>query len=243
MPARPAPGGPLDGGPRYEAERIVARAIAEARAAAPDLDVTGGIAEGEPASALLGEGPDAALIVLGDRGLGGFSSLLVGSVAVQVSAHATCPVLVARGRERPTGPVVVGVDGSEVSDLAIAFAVEETALRGAELVAVHAYTHPVSTAPGDMQPLVHDVDELRADGERLLAEATAGWDGRYPDVTISHRLVHGRAGHTLVEESASARLIVVGSRGRGGFAGLVIGSVSQAVLHHAECPVVVVHPT
>jgi nucleotide-binding universal stress UspA family protein len=241
MPASPAPGGPLDGGPRYEAERIVAKAIAEARAAAPDLDVTGGIAEGEPAEAMLGESPKAALLVLGDRGLGGFSGLIVGSVAVQVSGHAACPVLVVRGREDPAGPVVVGVDGSELSELAVGFAVEEAALRGADLVAVHVFNHPVSAGAGDMLPLVYDVDELRSDEERLLAESVAGWRGRYPDVTIRPRLIRGRPAPVLVDQTATARLVVVGARGRGGFTGLVTGSVSQALLHHAQCPVTVVH--
>nr|MDT0657694.1 universal stress protein [Micromonospora sp. DSM 115978] len=241
MPASPEPGGPLDGGPRYEAERIVAKAIAEARAAVPDLDVTGGIAEGEPAEAMLGEAPDAAVLVLGDRGLGGFSGLVIGSVAVQVSGHASCPVLVVRGRDDPTGPVVTGVDGSELSELAVGFAVEEAALRGTDLVAVHVYNHPVSTGAGDMLPLVYDVDELRSDEERLLAESVAGWRTRYPEVTIRARLVRGRPARALVEESAGAALMVVGARGRGGFSGLVTGSVSQAMLHHAACPVAVVH--
>ncbi|MDG4831021.1 universal stress protein [Solwaraspora sp. WMMD1047] len=241
MPASPAPAGPLDGGPRYEAERIVARAIAEARAAAPDLDVTGGIAEGEPAEAMLGESPKAALLVLGDRGLGGFSGLIVGSVAVQVSGHAACPVLVVRGRDDPSGPVVVGVDGSELSELAVGFAVEEAALHGTDLVAVHAFNHPVSAGAGDMLLLVYDVDELRSDEERLLAESVAGWRGRYPEVAIRPRLIRGRPAPALIDQTATARLVVVGARGRGGFTGLVTGSVSQALLHHAQCPVAVVH--
>lgn len=240
MPAVAEPAGPLDGGPRYEAGRIVARAMAQARAVAPELDVTSGIAEGEPAEAMLGEAPKAALLVLGDRGLGGFASLLLGSVAGQVSGHASCPVLIARGAEPANGPVLVGVDGSVSASHAVGFAVEEAALRGTDLVAVHVFNHPGSSGPGDMQPLVYDVEELRADEERLLAETVTGWTERYPEVTITQRLVRGRPNHVLTDLSADAQLIVVGARGRGGFAGLVTGSVSQAVLHHSECPVAVV---
>jgi nucleotide-binding universal stress UspA family protein len=136
--------------------------------------------------------------------------------------------------------VVVGVDGSPRCEQAIGYAVETAALRKTHLVAVHTYRHPVSTGAGDMLPLVYDREELRGEEERVLAEAVAGWEARYPEVPIACRLVRGRAAATLVEESADAQLVVVGSRGRGGFVGLMTGSVSQAVLHHAHCPVAVV---
>jgi nucleotide-binding universal stress UspA family protein len=183
----------------------------------------------------------APLVVLGDRGLGGFSGLIVGSVAVQVAAHAACPVLVARGSAHLDGPVVVGVDGSEVSDHAVGFAFEEASLRRASLRAVLAWRYPVSTGPGDMLPLVYDSAELAAEEELALAEATAGWSERYPDVDVIRHLDRGRPSKVLVQESAGAQLVVVGARGRGGFTGLLLGSVSHAVLHHAQCPVAVVH--
>lgn len=239
-PVRPQASGPLDGGPRFHAERILAQAIAEARQAAPEVPVHGEIADGQPATVLVNRSPHAALIVLGDRGLGGFASLLLGSVAVQVSAHAECPVLIARGADRPGGPVVVGVDGSRLSDLAVGFAVEEAAWRGADLVALHARQRP-DTGLGDTveAPDTAD-DETRGEQERVLIEGTAGWRERYPDVRIIHRTVSGRPAAALIEESTRAGLVVVGSRGRGGFAGLVTGSVSHAMLHHAACPVAVV---
>lgn len=233
--------GPLDGGPRFEAERLLAQAIADARQAAPEVPVSGEIADGQPANVLLARSSGAALIVLGSRGLGGFGSLLLGSVALQVSTHALCPVLVARGGDRD-GPVVVGVDGSPLSTLATGFAFAEAAKRGAELIAVHAYRDPVSAGPGDMLPLVHDVDSLRSEEDRVLAEGIAGWREKYPDVAVARRLVRNRPAPALVEESTRAGLVVVGARGRGGFAGLVTGSVSHALLHHADCPVAIVRP-
>lgn len=237
----PPPGGPPDGGLRRQAERVVEEAAAEAASVAPDTPVSTEVVEGSAATVLLGEARTAEMIVLGHRGLGGFSSLLVGSVAVQVSAHADCPVVVALGdEERHAGPVVVGVDGSPLSDLAIGFAMEEAALRGAELVAVHAWSQPVSTGPGDMVPLVYDEAALRTDEEQMLAESMAGWSERYPEVPVTRRLVRGRPARVLVAESETAQLVVVGALGRGGFTGLILGSVSQAVLHHGHCPLAIV---
>ncbi|MGW0432796.1 universal stress protein [Micromonospora sp. NPDC003197] len=240
VPVGPPPGGPAEGGLRNQAERVLADAVAEAEAAAPGITVTGSIVEGQPAAVLLGQSRDADLLVLGDRGLGGFAGLLVGSVAIQVAEYAQCPVLITRGTPPTTGPVVVGVDGSARSAAAVAFAAEEAAQRGVELVAVHTYREPVSLGPGDMLPLVYDVDALRVEEGQVLAEAVAGLADSYPDLRVVQRLVQGRAAPALIKEAATAQLVVVGARGRGGFTGLLLGSVSQSVLHHAECPVVIV---
>lgn len=233
------PGGPPQGGLRDRAEQLVDEAVSVARSAAPDVPVTGTMIDGQAAAVLCRETAGADLLVLGDRGLGGFTGLLVGSVAVQVSSYAACPVLVARGGDHD-GPVVVGVDNSAHSRLALRFAIEEAARRGAECRAVHAFRHPVSTGPGDMMPLVYDTEALRGEEDRELAESVAGWTDRFPEVPVIRRVVHGWAAPTLIEESATAQLIVVGARGLGGFAGLVLGSTSQAVLHHSACPTVVV---
>jgi nucleotide-binding universal stress UspA family protein len=243
-PLGPSPYGPESGGLRHQAERVVAEAVAEAEKAAPNIGVAGALVDGAAASVLLHEARRAALIVLGTRGLGGFGGMVIGSTAVQVAAHASCPVLVARGERDPNGPVVVGVDGSDVSDLAIGFAMEEASRRGAELVAVHAFLHPVSLQPGDIVPLVYDENALETDEGRLLAESLAGWRDRFPDVPVRREVVRGSAGRVLVEESKGAQLVVVGARGRGGFAGLQLGSVSHGLLHHAHCPVAIVrhHP-
>jgi nucleotide-binding universal stress UspA family protein len=186
------------------------------------------------------------LVVLGHRGLGGFAGLLLGSVGVAVSAHAHCPVVVVRGNARPETarrPVAVGLDDSPQADLAIGFAFEEAACRQVGLTAVRAWTPPHLPWQTATRPLVYDADELES-AERHLAEtALAGWRDKYPGVRVTIRLVPGGAGHALVTASHDSQLMVVGSRGRGGFAGLLLGSVSQQLLHHAHCPVAVVRET
>ncbi|MEG3637219.1 universal stress protein [Micromonospora palythoicola] len=240
VPLGPAPGAPADGGLRNQAERHLADAVAEAGKVAPEVPVTAEVVDGSASSMLLAEARDAALVVLGNRGLGGFAGLLLGSVAVQVSAHADGPVLVVRGESRADGPVVVGVDGSELSQEAVRFAFEEAAWRGTELVAVHAWLYPTPVGPGDILPLVYDLDAFRDEEERVLAEAVAGWSERYPEVPVRRRLVRGSPGRALVEESRTAQVVVVGARGRGALGGLLLGSVSHAVLHHAHCPLAIV---
>jgi nucleotide-binding universal stress UspA family protein len=240
VPLGPPAMGPPDGGLFNEAQRIVDTALARARTAAPTVQVTGATITGDAAAVLIEQSRTAALVVVGDRGLGGFTGLLVGSVAVQLAEHGSGPVLVARGRTAPTGDVLVGVDGSPANDPAIGFAFEEAALRDCALTALHTWSGPASTGPGDMLPLVYDVPEVEGDEARVLAEALAGWHDKFPDVVVRRRLVLGRVRPALVEATQHAQLIVVGTRGRGGFTGLLLGSVSQAVLHHAGCPVAVV---
>jgi nucleotide-binding universal stress UspA family protein len=229
-----------EGGLRHDAESIVADAVARARALDPEVAVTGEVAVGTAAAALLARAENATVVVVGDRGLGGFTGLLVGSVAMQLAAHARCPVLVARGEADATKPVLVGVEGSPANDAAVGFAFEEAALRGVPLIAMHAWTDPLSADTADNSPLVYDLHDVQAEEEGVLAGALAGWDDKYPDVVVHRALVRGGARGTLIDGSRGAQLAVVGSRGRGGFPGLVLGSVSQAVLHHASCPVAVV---
>jgi nucleotide-binding universal stress UspA family protein len=235
--------GSLEDAAREQAEQILATATGRARAVAPELEVHGEIVVESAAAVLVRASRHAVMVVVGDRGIGGFAGLVVGSVAVQLSAHAHCPVVVARGALERAGDVLVGVDGSPAGDEAVAFAFAEAALRGVGLVALHAWTHPVSVGPGDMLPLVYDVSETESGEARLLAESVSGSRDRYPEVDVRHVLVRGRAAHALVDASSKAQLVVVGSRGHGGFTGLLMGSVSQAVLHHAACPVAVVRAT
>lgn len=229
-----------EAGVHHDAERIVAEAVARASASFPDVVVAGEVLIGAATPVLLRCARSAALTVIGDRGLGGFSGLLVGSVAVQLAAHANGPVVVARGAVRTDGMVVVGVDGSPANDPAVGFAFEEADRRGAPLLALHAWKTPVSTGPGDMLPLAYDPDDVRADESRVLAEALAGWQEQFPGVVVQRGLPLGGSRKALIEASDSAQLVVVGSRGRGGFTGLLLGSVSHAVLHHAACPVALV---
>lgn len=231
---------PADLGLRAFAERVLAEAVDEAEKAAPGVHPTAALVDGAAAPVLLGESRDAVLLVIGDRGLGGFGSLLLGSVALHTTAHAACPVLVVRGQERATGPVVVGVDGSAGSGSAIGFAIEEAARRRTSLTAVHVWGAFDSGSQPDRLPLVYDKGALEGAEQRVLSESLAGWVTRYPEVTVRPELVHGRPAAALIEHSRTAQLLVTGARGRGGFTGLLLGSVSQTVLHHADCPVVIV---
>jgi nucleotide-binding universal stress UspA family protein len=230
-------------GLRHHAEDLLTEAAIEAEKAAPHVPVTTALIDGAATPVLLQESHRATLLVLGDRGLGGVSGLIVGSVAVHAAAHAGCPVLVIRGVEPAAGPVVVGVDGSEASRLAVGFAYQESAYRGAELVPVLAWNDsaPIGSREGHAPRYLAASVEQAA--RRALSESLAGWQDRYPDVVVRPELVHGHSRHALVERSRTAQLVVLGSHGRDTFKGLVLGSVSQTLLHHSACPVAVVRAT
>lgn len=220
----------------------LAAAATVAGDAVPGLDVQQADVEGDAAAVLAGESHRAALVVLGDRGLGGFTGLLLGSVAVALSAHAACPVVVVRGDEADPSvprrePVVVGVDGSPGSDAAVEFAAGAALQRGVPLVALHA-VRDVS-ADAATAPLV-DWDAVESGERQALADRLAGVRAAHPDLVLRERVVRDRPARALVDESRGAQLVVVGSRGRGGLRGLLLGSVSQQLLHHAHCPVAVV---
>ncbi|MER6306313.1 universal stress protein [Streptomyces sp. NPDC001657] len=235
--------GPAESGLRDLAEHIVAEAVAHAQNVEPAVDVTHTVVIDDPLSALEVQSHAAELIVVGSRGLGSFAGLLVGSTAVHLAAHGVCPVMVVRGRPAPEGPVVLAVDGSPEGAEAVGFAFAEASLREAELLALHvwnAWTERAYETPGDLRRMVVNLDRLRDEEERLLAESLSGHQVRYPEVTVRRSLLESRIRPALIEASRSAQLLVVGARGRGGFAGLLLGSVSQAVLHHSHCPVVVV---
>jgi len=207
--------------------------------AVPGLRVQQEVRGGEAPVVLREESEHAALVVLGSRGRGGFTALLLGSVAIAVAAHATSPVVVVRGT--PTnGPVLVGTtseDGQD--DAALGFAFEEATLRGVHLVAVHAVTEAVLDP--FLVPLV-DWSALQSEEERRLRDRLAPWSGKFPGVAVDTVVVMDGAARELVSRSDAAGLVVVGSRGRGTVTGPLLGSVSQAVLHHAACPVAVVRP-
>jgi nucleotide-binding universal stress UspA family protein len=244
VPTGPSPLGPQDGGLRQEVDRLVAEAVERARTAAPGIEVGHAVVSGEPLATLETESRTADLVVVGSRGMGGFVGLLVGSTAVHLAAHGRCPVLVVREEPRTDGPVILGVDGSTAAEAATDFAFTEAALRGAPLLGLHAWTTwnaPLPT-PG-IGPFAAAPGVLAQDEERLVSEALAGHRGRFPDVAVTTQAVQGPTRETLIEASRSAQLLVVGARGRGGFGGLLLGSVSQAMLHHAHCPVAVVRGT
>ncbi|WP_024755165.1 universal stress protein [Streptomyces exfoliatus] len=224
-------------------EGLVAEAVGRASAVAPSVEVTHAVVPGEPLTVLEAQSHGAELVVVGSRGMGGFAGLLVGSTAVHLAAHGRCPVLVVRERSERAGPVVLGIDGSPAGASAVDFAFAEAALRGVGLVALHAWTTwnaPVPPPQDPAEPYASRPGVLAQAEESLLGEALAGRRERYPDVPVELRVVHGATREALIEASRAAQLLVVGARGRGGFAGLLLGSVSQAVLHHAHCPVAVV---
>jgi nucleotide-binding universal stress UspA family protein len=222
------------------AEEKLAVAAAQVAEVAPDVAVSRDVMSGNPAALLVTLSADVQLAVIGHRGLGGFAELLLGSVGTALGAHAACPVVVVRGAAadaKQDGPVVVGVDGSPQSDAALAFAVEAAVARRAPLRAVHSWLENV--VPFVVKEPV-DWDAVAAQESDLLTGRLAGWREKYPDLQVEPVFTHDRPAHALVQNTGDAQLVVVGSRGRGGLAGMTLGSVSQALLHHAPCPVAVV---
>ncbi len=221
------------------------RAEAEyrARTTAPDVNVTSAVVGGKPSAVLTAQSYAAHLMVLGSRGLGGFTGLMVGSTAVHLAAHGACPLLVVRAGGASKGPVVLAVDGSHADAGAVRFAFTEAALRKADLLALHAWTPwsaPMPPPPDRTMPHAAAAGALAEHEACLLSEAIAGRRGDFPDVNVVCRTVRRTARTALIDASRTAQLLVVGARGHGGFAGLLLGSVSQALLHHAQCPVAVV---
>ena len=229
-----------------EAGRSVCRDVLhQARLGAQDLvenlSVRTEVVEGQPARVLIERSAAAALTVVGRRGEGEFSSLLLGSSAAQIATFAAGPVAVvpetlpAPGLGGPG--VVVGVDIGDHGQEAIAFAFDAASRRGLPLTAVRAWTL-LSEEPA-IRSFAPDPEELEHEQRRLLSEALAGWCTTYPDVRVRPWLVRHHAGRALTEASADAALLVVGARGSGGFPGLRLGSIGDAAIRHALCPVVV----
>lgn len=246
----------LDAPPSPGREAIVLAARERVCCRAPHLVATHETVDGDPSGVLVDRSRHASMIVVGNRGLGGFRSLLTGSVGVQTAAHAQCPVVVVRPHIRAQSPaeepveqpprhavgrVVVGVDESDLSDAAVGFAFDEAASRGIGLTAVHAWHYPVSSSPSDVIFAVCVPPDVADIQHKILAQALAAHQERHPEVPVQSVLAQGSPATVLVHESIGAELLVVGSRGHGGFAGLLLGSVSDAAIRHAGCPVAVIH--
>ena len=208
-------------------------------------EVTAETVVGGAASALVEGSRDAYRVVLGAGRLRPLTAAVLGATTHQVAAHARCPVLVVpRGAvAQPRGLVVVGVDPDPHAEPALDAAFTEASERGVPLVAVHAWwwepPDPLATEP----EWAGDWGELADAQHVVLAEMLSGWQERYPDVEVRPRLVRGQAVPVLCDEAREAQLLVVGSRGRGGFAGLLLGSVGTRLLHLAPCPLLVVPST
>ncbi|MET7419863.1 universal stress protein [Dactylosporangium sp. NPDC005555] len=240
---------PVAGAPRPtpHAARLLQDAEGIAHAIHADLPVTAESVGGQPVPALLEASEYAAAIVVGRRGTGTFGALVAGSTAAEIAEFAACPVVVVRADTsaggRYAGRVVVGIDTTEPSEEAIGFAFEQALARGTGVTAVHAYHPPADPMAGCMVPGSFDLGARCDTAQRLLSEILSTWRERHPEVGVRSVVELGGATGVLMRASMGAALLVVGAHGYGPFGGLVLGSVSRAMLHRAPCPVAVVRAT
>jgi nucleotide-binding universal stress UspA family protein len=246
MPPRMSPGPagrPAFAGTIHRATRdVLARAVQRAAELEPGLAIQAETLSGSPAAALLRQAQDASMLVVGSRGAGGFSAMLLGSVSRYLATHAPCPVVVAREETMAVHrEIVVGVRDPDEFAAVLGFAFGEAALRNARLLAVHAWSwclpgvQPAGTLAGAQRAAVNPAEVSAAVGERLDA-ALAPWREKYPQLRTGWEVVHAHPGRILASLSALADLVVLGHR-QGGSA---LGSVTHAVLNHAHGPVVTV---
>lgn len=223
----------------HTGDDITDAALVQVHTTHPGLRVTGRATTGSAAHDLIDASEDADTVVVGAHGRGGVVGLL-GSVSLQVAMHSLVPVVVVRPHSRSAGPVVVGVDGSTSARAAVAFGFEQAEARKVPLVVVAAWHvefvgGAVVTTPGSPQWTAVE-DRLAALVEEICQEPRRAHPGVEPEV----RVVHGRPADAVVDAAGEAGLVVVGARGRGGFRGLLLGSVSHEVLQRSTCPVAVV---
>ncbi|MUL42366.1 universal stress protein [Streptomonospora sp. PA3] len=214
----------------------------------PELSVRTRMPAARAADALLDEAeqPDTTAVVVGSRGLGGLASAFVGSVGIELAAHSPVPVVVLpkkhEAARQTKGRIVAGVDGSESSRRAVEFAFAQAWWTESELVAVCAWQPMAAfvSAMGPVPPEAFDDEAVEATARRTAEAELEDMRAAYPDVAVELRTVRAHPVVALLDEATPADLIVVGTRGRGGFGGLLLGSVSQSVLHGAHGPVAVV---
>lgn len=231
-----------------EHQKILAEAREQVLARHPGLEVETAFRIGPPVTVLTEESESAAMVVTGSRGRGGFSGLILGSTSLRLTARSHAPVIVipeeaaAAGAEGDAGAVagdiVVGVDGSPESREALEFAVERAAAAGSELRVIQIL--PDAYWYGPVENYGDWIEEAMVVTETELAEQVKPWQDHAPGTAITAEAVHGHPADVLRAAALGARLVVVGSRGRGMAKSLLLGSVSHGVLHHAPCPVAVV---
>ena len=227
---------------KIEAARALAHEVA------PEIRIGHTVAEGSPIDMLLEMSPNVTMIVMGSRGLGGLSGMVMGSVSAAVVSHAKCPVVVVR-EDNPVnettkyGPIVVGVDGSDISQKATEYAFAEADARGAELVAVHTWMDmQVQSSLSGLTAAQQQWEEIEAEQVAMLSDRLQPMVAQYPNVQVKKVIARDRPVRALSEQADGAQLLVVGSHGRGGFKGMLIGSTSRALLQSAPCPMMVVRP-
>ncbi|MDQ2637890.1 MAG: universal stress protein [Actinomycetota bacterium] len=203
------------------------------------LQITAELFFGAVVPTLVASSADAEMVVVGSRGRTGVQRRLLGSVTNSLLHHARCPVAVIHGDADPLSPhvaqrpVLVGFDGSAASEWALGLAFDEAALRGVGLMALHVLSDADVSSPFDME-----WSALQSVGDQMLSERLAIWQDRYPQVAVQLLVEFDRPARQLVDHAERAQLVVVGSRGRGGFVGMLLGSVSNAVAQ--ECPVPII---
>ncbi len=231
---------------REDAGRLLDDARTVALNAEPDVDVTTRLLAGDARPALLEAAANASVLVVGGRGEGGFTGLLLGSVAHGVAEHADVPVTVVQGPLGEAGrEIVVGVDRSTGSLAAVELAFTEASVRGVPLRAVYAWRE-ISAAMADAWLYARPEAVIRAEhadedaARKTLTETIAAKAASYPGVKVIEDLEVGHPTDVLVRAASNADLLVVGRRGGGVFPHLRVGSVSHGVLHHSPCPVMIV---
>lgn len=222
-----------------EVSALVHSAVATARGIAEDIEVEGRIISGSASAALIAASADASMTAVGTRGLPGVRGLFLGSVSINVAAHAPSPVAVVAGPAGP-GPVVAGIDGSPLTEQILEAAYRQAALRNRDLVLVHSWTDLSNEVIRDYDIDADRLFQAADDAHALITKWVNHFGTSYPGVRVERVIAADGAAHRILETASDAELIVMGSRGRGGFAGLLLGSTSQAVLHQATCPVLIV---
>jgi len=225
--------------------QALAAALTRTEEVAPGLRVDTGLLSGPPAMELVTAAGGASMLVVGARGIGGFTAMILGSVSRYVAVHAACPVIVVRQETSAVHrEIAVGIRETEDSTAALAFAFEEAALRDADLVAVHALPafppalHVPGAGGGILRAAPHEEDLAEAASQ--LAGMLAGWGDKYPAVRVRHDVVHGHPARVLASYSARTDLVVLGRHGGPAPGSAGVGSVQHAVLNHAHGPVAIV---
>lgn len=247
LPGRTAAAAQIHHGKDYvadyfaEAETKVAAVVDALRGRFEGLDATGQVVVGNASYVLAKASRDADIVVVGARGEGApLSVRMLGGTSDAVAAHSHGPVAVIgdEAAENPDGPVVVGIDDSPAAKAALKLAFDAAEVRGVPLIALNAWDFgPYDAYNAEIWD--RSTGDVTSNLTALVEDLIAGEQAAHPGVPVEIKVVRGRPEHALVEESKQAGLVVVGSRGRGGFAGLLLGSTSKHVLREARCPVIV----